>query len=287
MVEASAMPLTRGLLWLPLVAWIGAPPPHARSTAPQRQAPLRQVLASAADYLDDYDRRFSAVVSEEHYAQYVRRTTLTTWRELRSDVLVLNAGEGRWLGFRDVFEVDRRPVRDRTERLASLFVAPTDDALFRAQAIADESARFNLGAVNRNVNLPTFALSFLRRDAQARSRFTSEAREVVGTTPADVIRFEERARPRLIRTTDGAPARGRFWLEVGTGRVVKSELVVDSVSLRATFEVTYAPQPRLDAMWVPVRMKEHYQLTATQTIDGTAEYTNFRRFAVDVATIIK
>ncbi|MEZ5316977.1 MAG: hypothetical protein R2752_06200 [Vicinamibacterales bacterium] len=276
----------RGLAWLPVAMVLVAASPMARARPAQEPDPVPRLLDAAARYLDDYDRRFSAVVSEEHYSQYVRRLT-SSFRELRSDVLVLNAGHGEWLGFRDVFEVDRQPVRDRTERLAALFASPSADMLVEARAIAEESARFNVGAVTRNVNVPTFALAYLRREAQPRSRFTYGGSETVDDTPAQILQFEEVDRPRLVKTTDGAPARGRFWLEAATGRVLRTAFEVNSMTVRATFDVTYAAQPKLDGLWVPVRMREHYQVSATQTIDGTAEYANFRRYSVDVATIVK
>ena len=39
--------------------------------------------------------------------------------------------------------------------------------------------------------------------------------------------------PRIIASIDAAPAGGRFWLEPDSGRVIRSELVVDSGNARA------------------------------------------------------
>ena len=48
----------------------------------------------------------------------------------------------RWVGYRDTFEVDGKPVRDRDERLERLL---SDGAVGQAARIAEQNARFNLG----------------------------------------------------------------------------------------------------------------------------------------------
>ena len=64
--------------------------------------------------------------------------------------------------FRDVFEVDGKPIRDRAGRLAKLFLEPSASAQQQVQAINAESARYNIGGDHRaNVNLPVLALSVL------------------------------------------------------------------------------------------------------------------------------
>ena len=91
---------------------------------------------------------------------------------LTSDLaLVHAAGSAEWVQFRNVFEVDGSPIRDRTERLTSLFVTPSGDTAAQVARINAESARYNLGDVDRNLNTPFFALQVLRSDQQPRFRF--------------------------------------------------------------------------------------------------------------------
>ena len=54
----------------------------------------------------------------------------------------------------------------------------------------------------------------------------------------------------------------------------------------ATITVTYGTVPKLD-LRVPVQMNETYKSSLGETITGSASYSNFRRFNVDVATAIK
>src|SRR5689334_13552330 len=132
------------------------------------------VLDKAGDYVAAYERTFIGVVGEELYRQQVRggrsRTDARGFpveapaqqRDLKSDLLLVRAPAGdRWIEFRDVFEVDGKPVRDRAERLARLFLQPSSSTQQQIDDIAAASARYNIGGVNRNVNLPVLALTIL------------------------------------------------------------------------------------------------------------------------------
>src|SRR5436305_13761733 len=99
-----------------------------RPSASAQEPTLRDVLARAADYNVEFQRQLSGVVAEEESVQdtgpsalggsFNRQASLPQLRELRSDLLLVRpAGVDRWIQFRDVFEVDGHPVRDRTERL--------------------------------------------------------------------------------------------------------------------------------------------------------------------------
>ena len=257
-----------------------APPPGPPTIA--------DVLDRAAVYVAKYEEQFSAVVSEEHYTQSQTRVPgLTRRRDLKSDVLVINAGNVGWMGFRDVFEVDGRPVRDHDQRLSKLFLEATADTMTHARQIAEESARYNLGSVRRNINIPTMALAFLRRDNQPRSKFTLDGTAKLEDIATVVVSFTERDKPTIIRSgTADAPASGRFWIDPATGRVVRSQLRAAPPKVSATVTVTYAAAPKLN-VWVPVSMSESYKGSSGESIAGNASYQNFRRFSVDVSTIVK
>ena len=254
----------------------------------QTQTPeLSALLSSVGNYLAEYEQRCGAVVSLEIYSQHVQRGTSRAYRHLKSDMLVLSIGEAGWLGFRDVFEVDGRPVRDHDERLFKLFLKPSPDSVAQARTILDEGARFNIGPVTRNINIPTMALTFLRRDHQPRSRFIDKGIEVVDGVRTRVIEFREQASPRTITTADGSPAVGRVWIDPEQGRIVRTELMF-SGKVYVVITVSYAAQARLDGLWLPVTMREVYRRSGSgDLIEGQATYSNFRRFNVDVSTIVK
>src|SRR4029450_11019356 len=110
------------------------------------------------DYVAVYTRDFIGVVAEETYRQDVRGRAggvdlrgfptegIRQARTLRSDMLLVRAPAGdRWLQFRDVFEVDGKPVRDREERLAKLFLTPSPSAQQQVEDIKTPSPRYKIG----------------------------------------------------------------------------------------------------------------------------------------------
>ncbi len=249
---------------------------------------LRVVLARAGAYVERYQAAFSLLVGEEHYTQrVVRRGRETERRRLRSEFALVRVGGDpsgpRWLAFRDVLEVDDRPVADRGDRLVRLFRDAPADALARARAIALESARYNLGPVVRTINVPTLALEFFEVPRQPRLRYRRAGERVHGGRRVWVVRFEERARPTLIRSPDGRDvvARGEAWVDPESGRIVRTELTPEGRGgLASRITVTYASDARV-GVWVPVEMAERYE-RGDALVTGEAVYTNFRRFEVDV-----
>jgi hypothetical protein len=269
---------------------------------PAQKPDLKAVLARAGEYVQQYQRDFALLVCEERYLQEVTRPnegpagdarwslggvgTTTEGRKLVSEfalVRVEDAERTLWLAYRDVLEVDGRAVRDRAERLRTLFVTPPANALAQAESIARESARYNIGDLLRTINVPTLALEFLGPAAQKRSSFRARGEETVQGVRASVIAFEEKDRPTLIQTPESRDVvtRGLVWIDPATGRVLRTQIDPQLEKGRKTrVTVTYAREASLD-QWVPVEMKEVYEL-ATRQISGEATYTNYRRFQTAV-----
>ncbi len=249
---------------------------------------LPALLERLGKYVEEYETSLAAVVSEEHYQQEV--TALNGMfgdkRLLRSDLLLSKAGEMGWVAFRDVFEVDGKEVRDRSDRLVNLFLKPTGDSTEQVRKIVAESARLNVGWVNRNINVPTMVLQFAKPAEQHRSEFKRGGTTDVNGVEAREIRFQEKKLPRMIVTRDGAAAQGRFWIDEATGRVVKTELRIATGSTNATVVVAYEFQPKLK-IWLPILMNERYATPRQPVITGRATYQNFRQFNVVVGEVIK
>ena len=254
------------------------------------------VLDKAGDYVATYERTFVGVVAEETYRQELRGIGATDQRgfalearaqrrDLKSDMLLVRAPAGdRWIQFRDVFEVDGKPVRDRAERLTKLFLQPSASAQQQVDDIAAASARYNIGGVNRNINLPVLALAVL--EPQNRAWFSFKGARKPGNLFD--LEFREERSGTLIRTAgdQSLPSRGRFTIDLDSGRVLSSELVAESGALRARIEVTYAFEPSM-GFFVPREMREKYALSSGSTIEGRATYAKFRRYQVMVNETIK
>jgi hypothetical protein len=289
-----------------LVALVGA------AAGAAQEPRLDEVLARTGAYVRNLHTQLSGIVAEEHYVQQARDTRRRTTgvpteqrRQLRSDLLLVRPpDEERYIEFRDVFEVNGTPIRDREERLTKLFLTPTRDSVDRIRAIVNESARHNLGDVMRNVNTPMLALHFLVPSAQPRFAFRRErsGRPQLGD-PTDfpgrnaapfrpppaawVISFRETARPTLIKTErdQDFPVSGRFWIDPTSGAVTVSELVLEDSDLSVVINVAHREEASL-GFPVPVEMRERYR-TSAQHVEGVAEYGRFRRFQVRTGEAVK
>jgi hypothetical protein len=269
--------------------------PAALKAVAQAPDPLDALLDKAGDYVTTYQRTFVGVVAEETYRQDARgggRTDprgfategASQRRDLKSDVLLVRAPAGdRWIQFRDVFEVDGKPVRDRAERLAKLFLKPSASTQQQVDDIAAASARYNIGGVNRNVNVPVLALAVL--EPQNRAWYAFKGRKAGAVFE---LEYQEQRGGTMIRGRgdESMPSRGRFTIDPETGRVLTSELIAENGSLRAQINVSYG----LDAnvgIFVPKEMRERYLLKDGSRIEGKASYAKFRRYQVTVNETVK
>ena len=269
---------------------------------PSGQAPaVKDVLKSSAAYVERFQQQLSQIVAEETYTQLVVQTSRLTdtllmppSRTLRSDlILVRAAGEDRFVELRDVFEVDGKPVRDRQARLERLLGANSTAAGSQIAAIIQESARYNLGTIRRNVNTPLLALMFLQDNHQdrfafkhvtrdtpvfkeSRDREFNEAPVFRVATEMWTIEYQERRNATVIRTPSGGnlPARGRFWIDPSTAAVLISEMIVEGGGVIATVTVSYQSEPLMGFL-VPTEMRESY-LRYGERITGHAVYGKFR-----------
>ena len=259
---------------------------------------LAAVLEHAGAYVTAFEQRLAGIVAEEKYVQTTEPAPPVR-TELRSDLLLVRPiGARDWVQFRDVFEVDGQPVRDRADRLTQLFLETSSTGREQIVRLLEESARYNAGDVFRNINTPLFALKVLEPDHQSRFRFKlarDRAPRTLATpegnaaafrvqTEVWVIEYEEKSRPTLVRTMEhrDLPIRGRFWIEPESGRVLMSELVAEDRSVHAVIDASYQSEPLLD-MLVPIEMRESYEARPSHSrIDAVATYGRFRQFSVAV-----
>jgi hypothetical protein len=248
-------------------------------------------------YVERFQRELSSIVAEEHYVQVLTRTnspsaeavengrldTLTSGkRVLRSDVLMVTVpGTSGWVLFRDVFEVDGQRIRDRADRLLALLQSPDAKAIAQARRLAAESARYNVGRVQRTTNLPDSALLYLKAASASRMNFEApRASTAVDGAETMVIRFRETGRPTIVTSLRGSnvPASGQVWVHAATGAVVKTELKLSDMSTDGVFVVDFAFD-ELSGLRLPAKMTERY-VSPNEDIRATAQYSNVRRFNV-------
>lgn len=286
---------TRALVaTLTLVTGLAVTSPPARTLSHAQKPSLDTVLSRVASYVDELQERLVGVVMEERYRQrvadgYVDHRHVT----LRSDYLLVRLeGSARPYGFRDVFEVNGRPVRDREDRLTQLFLSPTVTLNRQIEGILEDSARYNVGGVQRTTNTPTLPLLFLTSSHRSRFEFERaddtapelDMDEPDAASGVRVISYREVSSPTIIQRRGGrdTPAAGRYWVEPATGRVLLTELVLSAAMVNSNITTRYADNATMGHS-VPVEMRERYiNWNNRQRVNGTADYTRFRRFQVRV-----
>lgn len=273
---------------------------------------LDDVLAKASAYVRDYEARFSLLVADERYVQEIRRPDnnpvagnlsrnnpgggfasnggVRKRLVLKSDYLLVQLGPGAgWMPFRDTYEVNGKAVNDRDDRLARLFLEPTETSLDMASRLMTDSTRHNLGSMTRTVNIPTLALMFLHPEVRERFTFSKDGVDTLGGRPAWRLEYTEHQHPTLIRTTRGRdlPATGRLWIDPSTGVVMKTQMVAADPLVRAMITTTYQHDAALD-MWVPATMEDYYKADAeVDEVTGTATYGRFRKFNVSTDAVMR
>lgn len=255
---------------------------------------LKDVMRRAGAYVDEYGDRASIIVCTERYEQHAEASTASPQtRILTSDFALVYADAIHgWLGFRDVIDVDGREVRDREDRLAHVLMG-AEGRFDEARRLSDESARFNLGNVQRNFNVPTSTLFFFVSENHDRFKFAARRVADDGTWE---IAFRETGKPTLIRTPDGEPvvSAGTLWVRPDNGVIVRTLLDVDVRMRRldppqhgtGRIDVRYRLVDTLGT-WLPAMMDETFEATRDKSHDrekswdkitGHAEYSNYRRF---------
>lgn len=268
---------------------------------------LEQVIERLGRYVADCGERMSVIVGVEHYDQRVTGTPAQ--RSLVSEIAFIPTG-GDWLAYRDVFQVDNRRIADRTDRLQRALVDSPQTAFEQARRIADESARYNLGDIQRNFNTPTMCLFVMRRQHLSRFKFKKAGEEDVGGIVLWRIRFEEKDRPTVVRSPNGRslPMKGVLWLRPGDGAVFRTEMEIEGtidrpadegrqrlqrVPIYASVSVEYERDARLETV-LPVRMREVYRGAAAggaespgaSGIEAVATYSDFKRFETSTRLVI-
>jgi hypothetical protein len=254
---------------------------------------LKDVLRRMAAYVEAYGEKASIVVATERYAQHVSAGERAQDRHTVADFAIVRAaGFGGWVGFRDVVEADGARLANRADRLLEI-LSDVAGRLDEAQRLSDESARFNIGPIFRNFNVPTAALFFFRPESLERFKFSRKSVDDRGTWE---IAFRETAHPTIIRTPEGrsVPLEGRLWVNAADGTVLRTRIQMKefargrSASRRdagnAQVDVTYARVLAV-GMWLPETMTESYEVVRAgrlERITTEARYSEYRVFQTSV-----
>jgi len=287
MTTPGATATTRRLVTM-LFAVVAAATGPSTFRAQAQDAATTALVGLAGRYVEAYEQAFSAIVSEEHQVQRLVRADgrVRRVRELTSDFLLVKTGAAWAQVFRDVLEVDRKPVRNREDRLRKLFLEDPRTAVEQARAIGRESERYNIG-MQRTGNSPLLPLRFLSPGVSSGFRFT-----VTG----DSLSFQEFRSPSVLGQRSGGTrydlmAHGSFAIEPHSGRILAAEFTASGPrpTYSASLAVRFGQDAKLELM-VPIDVKERYSIPHKPNDDRLevdSTYTNFRRFEVTVGHQVK
>jgi hypothetical protein len=243
------------------------------------------LMAKSAAYIARFVDQFSNVVAEETLVQ--ETTVPRRKRTMRSDFLLVRyPGDTQWQAFRDVAEVDGKPVRDKEARITKLFLEPAANAVRRARELQEAGSRYNLLDIG-TLNNPLTVVAFLQDAYRDRFRFNSAGTDKDLGPTVRKVQFQEFRVPSLIRGNGNSDilSRGLAWIEEDTGRVVKTELRIGGRTSPASIITEYKFDEEL-GINVPVVMRDWYP-DGTGEIRGVATYGKFRRFQVKTEETLK
>jgi hypothetical protein len=259
------------------------------------QAPtdLDTVLQRATAYVEQYEGELGNLIGAEEYTQTASwidprdhiSVTSKAQRGVSSDFLIIQVGK-EWAALRKVNRVDRLMVQQTEPAFEDAFDTSPQANVKRLESMKAESTRYNLGDIQRDINLPTFALKVLRKGEVSRFAFERAGNARIEGVRTLEIRFRERSGESLVRGGRGEIlySHGSLWIDPDTGRVLRTQFDIenpyDRPRIKGSITVTYTEGKKVK-MLVPSTMAEHYE-TEIHTVECRAEYSNFRPFEVDV-----
>lgn len=219
---------------------LGAP------AAQSGDASVDETIKKVGEYVAAYGEKTSAIVGVEKYSQLVtfEGTEPLPPKRLVAEFAIVRAGNG-WTGFRDVLEVDGRKVPDRKDRLERLLTEMTGSEA-DLMRIASENARFNVGPITRNLNVPTAALFFFQPANLSRFTFTKKGTKKIEGIDTVEIEFKETQRPTMVMRRSGAdvPMEGVLWVVPADGTVVRTRLRLKNFADALALPGQQAPSQR-------------------------------------------
>jgi hypothetical protein len=263
------------------------------TSAEQGQTELDAVLARASDYVSQYEAELGNLIGNEEYVQSSvwldsgtpPRVAKRMQRRTSADFLIIQVAD-EWAALRKVTVADGNKIKEATPSFDTAFdnSSEANSALLKSMKL--ESTAYNIGDIQREINVPTFALHVLRKREISRFSFERVGTAKVGGIQTWRIRFHETSGHSLVVGGKGETlySNGTFWIEPETGRVLETEFIVEnpyaSSRIRGEVDVTYGAGKNVQIL-VPTSMNEHYQ-SAHNNVDCRADYSNFRPFLVDV-----
>jgi hypothetical protein len=256
------------------------------------------VLKAAAGYLVTFSEKLQAVTAEEQFLQMdTGGNKINKVLRLNADVVMVGIGDGAIFFFRDVYAIDTKPMHPRSDQLLKLFEAPPAPpvtSLTTADKMTEDGAFWYISRNLRTLDSPFEPLALLRGTNQSGVTFTVESVKKMDGADVAVLKFTETRAPSAMRTPAGLPVSGRFWVEVATGTIRQSEVILSDKSINCRYSVKYALE-KTTSLWLPVELSQQVQVSgagggvegigSTGAFEAHLTYSKFRQVPIDVSKI--
>src|SRR5262249_27216498 len=147
------------------------------------------------------------------------------------------------------------------------------------QQLTGASTNYFLDMLRPAIDRPTLALEYVRADNQGKSDFKIDGFKKMNNVDVAILHFTERrparaqsvAVPPVVQLPTGATASGRITVEVGTGAVRQTELLIEgsgAMAVHARILVTYDTPQKMTVL-LPVSMDQTYDLTSGGSGEST------------------
>jgi hypothetical protein len=258
---------------------------HVSEPVRAQEPSIEQLRDAAGAYARSAFARLANLVATEEYRQQFTGVGIFTARlrdrTLKSEVLLVrHPAEARdWLFFRDVLEVDGKPVPDQQDRLSNLFIRPTVANWELVREIAHADRQYHLPGSSAAETNPFVVLALMDRSYWPRLLFKRGSQDKDVGPGVWRLELEEQASDEEPIVTRGL-LRGTAWVDAATGRVLRTALRISTSLSAPTSRTTFRYDEMLQVA-VPVEMRTTWSPgPPTSSITGSAKYGNFRQFTV-------
>jgi len=255
---------------------------------------LPDILTSAAGYVVQYSTKLQALTADEVYLQMDESGgRIQSVRRLNGDAVMIGLGDGVTYMFRDTYAIDTKPFHARSDRLLKLFTDPPPPprrGLQEAVEISESGLSYYLTRSLHTEDSPLQPLDLLRAKNQARLKYALDGVKTSAGVALATLKFSGDDASSILMTPPGIPVTGKLTVEVGTGALRQSEVVVSNkaMTLRTTVEFTF---DKALGLWVPKELVQRWEISSSAAGMGElydhgsyethATYSNYKQVAID------
>jgi len=287
--------MTRTLRIVPLTA--AAMCALALTVRAQKDATtVDDVLKAAGNYLQQYSQKLQAVGAEEEFLQMdTGGNRINHTRRVQSDVVMVGLDKGQVVMFRDAYAIDTKPLHDRSDRLLKLFREPPGPPLGPlqyGQRFTEESVTAYASPNLHPMDSPFTAFELLRAGNQIRSTFKLDSIKASGDVRVALLRYKENG-PDSVVLASTVPATGRLWIELPSGAIRQTEIIVSNKLLNLRASVTLAADATT-GLWLPKELTQLFDISEPgaggegtlnnrQSFETHVKYAKYQQIPIDLS----